>query len=301
MSGPGAEVAKEVAGGARSALKAALGPALEEFGQMLGDQVKFYRFTNLLRLQDKINRICDNRGIAHETIRALPIGDSIRTLEAASLEETEEVQELWARLVVRAATAESPRIDKLYIEILSALSPADTALLALLDGAPHQRNFKSREEVEAFNSEQNAAAEATWRRFDPMVRQVSVQNLSRLRCITFTPRLLNAENLLHPVPRARGQLHSGSRALVEPKKFESVLSQLLELIFRTSGARDYEHTSPLPLHYTAGLGFGRSFGASIEVPEFNYMLTTLGQSLMQAVKVRDRRGGPNGSGAGLKG
>lgn len=38
LSGPGAELAKEVAGGSRGALRHVFGPALTEFGEMLGDQ-----------------------------------------------------------------------------------------------------------------------------------------------------------------------------------------------------------------------------------------------------------------------
>ena len=45
--------------------------------------------------------------------------DAMRTLDAASQEDEDDVQELWAKLIVKAATAsDKPSINKVHIEIL---------------------------------------------------------------------------------------------------------------------------------------------------------------------------------------
>jgi hypothetical protein len=61
ISGPGAEALKEVASGGRGALRRAFGPALTEFGEMLSDQMKLWRFRNLLRIREKADRLISDR------------------------------------------------------------------------------------------------------------------------------------------------------------------------------------------------------------------------------------------------
>lgn len=133
IGGPGAEAAKAVAAGARGALRRAFGPALAEFGAIFSDQVKLWRFQNLLRIREKVDRLSSDQNVPDDMFRALPFGDAMRTLEAASQEDADEVQELWAKLIVKAATeTETPSVNKLHIEILQSLTPADSALLQLL-------------------------------------------------------------------------------------------------------------------------------------------------------------------------
>lgn len=282
---PGAEALKEVTSGGRGALRRMFGSALTEFGEMLGDQMKVWRFKNLLRLRDKIDRIAIDRDVPPELFQALPFGDAMRTIEAASQEDDEDVQQLWAQLIVRAATqSDRPSINKLHIEILRSIGPADSALLELLHPSITTREFASKSEVAEFNSEMDAKAEGRWRQFSEEERAVSIQNLIRLRCITATPRMFFAEGVLKHYSDRERRI---SGALIDERKFQDMLTRLLSLIYQASGAVEYETKGPIPLHYKTAWGSGHGAFGHITVPEFNHMLTPLGSEFMKAVTLEN--------------
>lgn len=277
--GPG-EIVKEVAGGTRGALRRVFGSALTEYGEMLADSVKLWRFRNLLRIREKVDRLVQERGVPVAAFKALPFGDSMRTIEAASQEDEDDVQELWARLIAKAAESETPKINKLHIEILRSLAPADTALLELLHPSVVNREFGSGAEVQEFNDEMNARADAKWRKFSDEDRAVSVQNLFRLRCITSLPRPFIANHVLQHI-RSREFRIDG--AVVDPPRFEKMLGDLVTLIHQSSGAIPYDATKPVPLMRRGW--FGAAETGQIMVPELNHMLTPLGQEFMRAVTI----------------
>jgi len=283
MSDLGAgEIVKEVAGGSRGALRRVFGSALTEYGEMLADSVKLWRFKNLLRIREKVDRIVQERDVPEAAFKALPFGDSMRTIEAASQEDEDDVQELWAQLIVKAAESDTPKINKLHIEILRSLAPADTALLELLHPSVVKREFRSDAELQAFNNEMNARADAKWRKFSVEDQAVSIQNLFRIRCITLVPRPLIANNVLRQIRMRESRING---ALVDPQRFEDMLSDLVRLIHQCSGAIPYDATQPVPLVRPGWGGFAEA--GQITVPELNYVLTPLGQEFMKAV-TRDR-------------
>lgn len=282
---PGEEALKEVTNGGRGALRRMFGPALAEFGQMLGDQMKLWRFKNLLRLRNKIDQIASNRDVPPELFKALSFGDAMRTIEAASQEDDEDVQQLWAQLIVRATTqSDRPSINKLHIEILRSLGPADSALLELLHPNITAREFHSKIEVAEFNAEMDAKAEGRWRQFSEEERGVSIQNLIRLRCITATPRMFFADGVLRRFSDRERRI---SGALIDEHKFQDMLTRLLSLIYQASGAVEYDTTGPIPLHYRTAWGSGHGAFGHITVPEFNHMLTPLGIEFMKAVTLEN--------------
>ncbi len=285
MSDLGAgEIVKEVAGGSRGALRRVFGSALTEFGDMLADSVKLWRFRNLLRIREKVDKIVQDRDVPSAAFNALPFGDSMRTIESASQEDEDDVQELWARLIVKAAESESPKINKLHIEILSSLSPADTALLELLYPSVVYREFKLGSDLEAFNNEMNARADSKWRKFSEEDRAVSVQNLFRLRCIASLPRPFIADRVLQQI-RSREFRIDG--AVVDPRRFEKMLTDLVQLIHQSSGAIPYDASQPVPLMRRGW--FGAAEAGHILVPELNHMLTPLGEGFMRAVTLDNQK------------
>jgi hypothetical protein len=285
VSGPGAHAAKELFGATRGALRKILGPPLEEFGLMLGDHVRAFRIRNLLRLDANIRAVAKAYGLKRGSFQLLPVGDAIRTIDAASMEENDDVQQLWARLIIKAASGEQEqdrRIDKLYIELLKSLSATDAALLELLHEGPQFRTFTSVDEVTKFNESMNRKAEEKWRKFSSDERDVSVQNLSRLRCITFAPQILDANNLMKRMPRRIGNLEFSDAAVVDPRRMEEVLAQILERIYVVSGVMEPRDKTPLQLQTRSV--FGSSYSpVQITVPESMYYLTPLGIGFMKAV------------------
>lgn len=284
ISGPGSEVALELAKGGRGALRRAFGGALTEFGNMLSDQMRYWRLTNILRIREKVDRLANEHQVPDALFQALPFGDAMRTLEAASQEDEPDVQELWAGLIVRAASSDRPAINKLHIELLRSITPVDASLLEVLYPSIAGMSFASRKEIEEFNEKVSAKAEEKWHKFSEDDRAISIQNLIRLRCITATPRSIDANGLLQLFSdRARGV----SGGLVDPRQFEKFMAQLIERIYQAAGAIPYDAHSPVTI-YRKG-AFGVSQVGELNVPELSYMLTPMGAEFMKAVTLDKSR------------
>src|SRR5690554_553862 len=84
MAKAAGQIAIDTAKDSRKAIGVLLGDAVREFGLTLGDQAKFHRFKNLVRIMDRVEAIGRQRGYSPEQMRALPFGEAVRVIEAAS-------------------------------------------------------------------------------------------------------------------------------------------------------------------------------------------------------------------------
>jgi hypothetical protein len=227
-----------------------------------------------------VQTITDLRSIPSEHLKALPFGDALRVAEAASQEDESSVQDLWSRLIANALDPSlGISIRKVYIVILKALSPAEVAFLDLLFACAQTTHFKTRDEVQSFTADMNRLADNAWRRYPREERDVAIQNLMRIRCVTFRPFQINVQNLFARLPNERNPgLNFERWAAIDPEKFQRLLNELMEMISVAAGISDHTRSGPIPLT-------PRGFFAGadkIDVPEMNFTLTPLGRSLMHA-------------------
>jgi len=124
------EVAEKVGG----FLSTVLGDACKELGASAHDWAKFYRYKNLLKIQDKVLEIHKARGIEGKTVPvSLSIG--LPLIEAASITEEEGLQQKWAALIANATDPESKiKVRKSFVDILSSLDPSDALVLDWMAG-----------------------------------------------------------------------------------------------------------------------------------------------------------------------
>lgn len=117
---------------------------LEELVGIVGDRFRFERWKRGLALFDKARAIMKARGIQVPT-RELPPKFAVPLLNSAVLEEDDELQEIWARMLVNAGDASTDmELRTAYVEILRGMSAFDVknlsalaaATLALPQGAP---------------------------------------------------------------------------------------------------------------------------------------------------------------------
>ena len=121
--------------GSLSVVRAIAGPASSELGLMLSDRVKAWRMNNLIRVSEKFDRICDERGLNRYDLQSLSIDVGLPMLERASYEDDEELQEMWAKLMVSATSDTDPSEDsrdlyRTWTNILSQMSRWDCRLLS---------------------------------------------------------------------------------------------------------------------------------------------------------------------------
>jgi hypothetical protein len=105
---------------------------IEDLVGIVQDRVKFARWERQLALADKAAAIMKSRGLTHPT-RDLPLNFAVPLLTHAVLEEDDELQEIWARLLVNAGdAATNMELRTAYVEILGGMSSFDVKNLSLI-------------------------------------------------------------------------------------------------------------------------------------------------------------------------
>ncbi|HLM82698.1 MAG TPA: Abi-alpha family protein [Terriglobales bacterium] len=135
---PIAEAAKAVAETSGKALDLVIGlgrivkPPADELAGILCDRLKFVRWKGQVALFEKSQRIMAERRLSRAT-RELPLNFAIPLLTHAFLEEDDELQEAWARLLVNAGDASTEmELRVAYISILNGMSAFDVKNLSLM-------------------------------------------------------------------------------------------------------------------------------------------------------------------------
>jgi len=125
------ELTKEGISGAVEAAKEflskLLGPAAEEVGLLLQDQIKLYRFKNQLRILAKAEAMLLKAG---RTPNAVPFRTLLPILEAAASEDDESLSNKWAALLANsAAKAGDYASHPSFPRILSEIAPIEARFL----------------------------------------------------------------------------------------------------------------------------------------------------------------------------
>jgi len=94
------------------------------------DRLKYSRWERQIRLIQKADEFLDSRKMVRP-VRALPLSFAVPLLQAAALEENNDLQDMWARLLVNGLTEEGEEyLRRANIDILQSLSPFDAAILS---------------------------------------------------------------------------------------------------------------------------------------------------------------------------
>jgi hypothetical protein len=107
-----------------------VGPMAAELGGLLGDQMKAWRAANLDRIARKWEQKRRERNIPAEIIKQLPFRDAIVVLDTSSLEDQDEIQELWARLILNATDVDAHvEIQRMHVDILKSINALEARIL----------------------------------------------------------------------------------------------------------------------------------------------------------------------------
>lgn len=180
-----AKATQEVAKASQAAIEAirdvsryfgrfAEGP-LEQAAGMLEDRLRFMRFEQAVRFQKRAIELMEESGLEKAT-RPVPLNFIVPVLEAASLEEDDNLQEVWAKLLVNAVDAESTSTPRhAYISMLKDMTPFDAQLLRVI--VKHRTHFEASVATEL--ASKYFGIDADYER----EAQVSLYNLQRLNCV----------------------------------------------------------------------------------------------------------------------
>lgn len=119
--------------GAANFIGKVLGAPIEVAGAIVSDQLKHWRAANLERLHAKWLKKLNDRGISPDAANKLSFDIGVPLLEAAAMEQNEDVQELWAGLLASGTTPDGNQtIKRIHIEILRAISTIEARVLKYL-------------------------------------------------------------------------------------------------------------------------------------------------------------------------
>ena len=109
---------------------------LEQLSGIVTDRLKYVRWERSVRLVDRAQAFMDQRG-GRMVPRQVPLNVAIPVFEAASLEEDDHLQDVWAALLVNAADASSGvEIKRAFVSILQDFSAMEVQLLQAIYDAP---------------------------------------------------------------------------------------------------------------------------------------------------------------------
>lgn len=113
----------------------------EAWAALIGDRVAAFRLTNAAKLQKKVHAELDKIGV---TINAnkIPERYAISWFERATEQDEPEIQDLFARLLARAAEGNEDAIDRRHIETISRFLPSDAVVMNLFFG--HARSLEQK-------------------------------------------------------------------------------------------------------------------------------------------------------------
>src|ERR1022692_735097 len=96
-------------------VKRMLGPAADELAEMWRDQVRLYRYERQLKCVEKAEKMAQDAGF---TPQAVPPKILFPLLEGASMEEDENLHDMWAALLANASSPASHIVRPDFIPIL---------------------------------------------------------------------------------------------------------------------------------------------------------------------------------------
>jgi Abortive infection alpha len=163
------------------------GPAAEVVG-MLEDHLKVVRFERRVRLWNRVRNILTEKGMSGPT-RKIPLSIGVPLLENATLEEDDDLQEVWARLLVNNADASSGiELRRAFVSVLAEMTARDVQNLAHIELAERSNAESASTGVWTYELPERAVPFANGdperhnRGPSPEVA-ISLSNLDRLGCV----------------------------------------------------------------------------------------------------------------------
>jgi hypothetical protein len=156
---------------------------LEEASGMLQDRLRYARWERRVRLAQRAQDFLREMGVEEPT-RTLPLNVAIPLIEAASLEENDELQDSWAALLANAADADSGvEVRRALITILPYFGVLEARLLNAIVNAPNEVTGGGSVPTKGLPDAYIPPEEGTVGESPPEEIEVGLWNLVRLGCI----------------------------------------------------------------------------------------------------------------------
>ncbi len=106
-----------------------IGGTVEQSLGIFEDKLKYMRWERQQRLMIKANQLIEELGLP-DPAKELELKYAIPLFEAASLEDDDYMQDLWAKLLINATRSNSNfELNRMYIDILERITPFEAIIL----------------------------------------------------------------------------------------------------------------------------------------------------------------------------
>ncbi len=178
----------------------------ESFKTAMGifdDKLKFIRWERQYRFMTRVEELKSELG-SNVSMRPLPLKYAIPLLEAATLEDDDYLQDMWAKLLINSANEQSDvNLQRSYINILEQLTALEAKVLA----AVYKNDFSLSERVDVItaNLPDEAPLDLDYDTVnDPESKygqpnddvKMALANLTRLCCLAL-PTTFNGKEIFH--------------------------------------------------------------------------------------------------------
>lgn len=160
---------------------------LEQVSGLITDRLRYARWERQLRLQARARDFLLEQGIDAPD-RRIPLNVAVPLLEAATLEEDDELQDIWAKLLANSANSSSG-VDakRMYVTMLQDMGALDVRLLEMIVHAPAEFRRDDRDGTvvtanlpEAYSPHKKDGVYS----LPSQSVLIALWNLSRLGCVT---------------------------------------------------------------------------------------------------------------------
>lgn len=188
---------------------------LEQAVGMVEDKLKYHRWERQLRLMQRSEEFLQASGRSCPT-RTVPLSFLVPLVQAASLEEDDQLQDRWAALLVNAANASHPvEVRRSYVALLEQLTSLDVQILEAIYSIP----IDNIDEAQLGTSELPHRAIVLRNLFylelyslpaPPEDIVLSLSNLERLRLIRLGKKSdsLDSYGYVHPTVLGKALMHA---------------------------------------------------------------------------------------------
>lgn len=183
---------------------------LEQGMGIFEDKLKYIRWERQIRLMKRSEEIMLSMEISKPT-KAIPLKFAVPLFQAATLEDNDYLQDLWANLLVNSSNKESNvKLCRTYIDILEKLSPLEAKILITIYAHPlkqieHKGVFTINLPEEAIPYSHKNSGKISEYHLENEQILFSLANLSRLGCISAQKTIGNGENFDVVIPTLLGK------------------------------------------------------------------------------------------------
>lgn len=109
-----------------------VGGSFEQAAGIIEDTLKYIRWERQRRLFERAETYANSSGLEMPD-RSIPLKFALPLLHSATLEEDDDLQDLWAKLLVNFANKQSGvNVNRIYVDILDRISPFEAHILKVI-------------------------------------------------------------------------------------------------------------------------------------------------------------------------